>query len=129
MFGIHACDPHFACGRRKMREAKKFGKQLQAQRRAERSQEKKRNIEGIAKLRKQRKRSGFEGELDIDAELGKLDTQRRGVKPGERIRAGADGRTDRRTDGQGQTDRQTDRQTDGRTDRQTDGRPGTGAGK
>jgi rRNA-processing protein EBP2 len=59
--------------RRKQREAKKFGKQVAAERKKERAQEKKKAITSVSALRKQRERDGFSGDLDMDAELAKMD--------------------------------------------------------
>lgn len=59
--------------RKKDREAKKFSKQVAAERAKEKAQGKKAAITGISKLRKQREKSGFAGELDVDAELDRLD--------------------------------------------------------
>lgn len=59
--------------RRKQREAKKFGKQVAAERKKERAQEKKKAITSVTALRKQRKRDGFSGDVDMEAELAKLD--------------------------------------------------------
>lgn len=59
--------------RKKEREAKKFSKQVAAERKKERAQEKKAAITNISKLRKQREKTGFAGELDVDAELERLE--------------------------------------------------------
>lgn len=59
--------------RRKEREAKKFGKQVAAERKKERDQEKKKAITSVSALRKKRQKDGFAGDLDMDAELAKLD--------------------------------------------------------
>lgn len=73
--------------RRKEREAKKFGKQVAAERKKERAQEKKKNITEVAKLRKLREKSGFAGELDVDKELEKLEQRgkKRGTPTGSRF--------------------------------------------
>ena len=55
--------------RRKQREAKRSSKAVQAERLKEKAQTKKSSITMVNKLRKQRQRSGFQGELDMDAEL------------------------------------------------------------
>ncbi|KAL4419941.1 hypothetical protein ABPG75_007039 [Micractinium tetrahymenae] len=59
--------------RKQEREAKKFSKQVAAERKKERAQEKKAAISNISKLRKQREKVGFAGELDVDAELERLE--------------------------------------------------------
>ena len=64
------------CCRRKQREAKKHNKQIQAERQKEKAQAKKSSIEAVTKLRKQRQKSGFAGELDMDAELASMDRSR-----------------------------------------------------
>ncbi|PSC74922.1 putative rRNA-processing EBP2-like protein [Micractinium conductrix] len=81
--------------RKKEREAKKFSKQVAAERKKERAQDKKQAITSISKLRKQREKSGFAGELDVDAELERMEGGGRGGggrggrqqqhKPGERF--------------------------------------------
>ncbi|PNH11380.1 putative rRNA-processing protein EBP2 [Tetrabaena socialis] len=63
--------------RRKQREAKQYGKQVQAAKVKERGAEKKRQITEISKLRKQREKSGFEGELNMDDKLAEMDHKRR----------------------------------------------------
>lgn len=73
--------------RRKQREAKRFSKQVQAERKKEKSQEKKASIANISKLRKQRARDGFAGELDMDRVLGSPAGQPP-MAPGQRIRPG-----------------------------------------
>lgn len=73
--------------RRKEREAKRFARQVSAERKKERAQEKKAAITGVAALRKQRKRDGFAGELDVDTELEKLDTRKPKGVLGERFKA------------------------------------------
>jgi len=67
--------------RRKEREAKKFGKQVAAERKKERDQEKKKAITSVAALRKKRQKDGYAGDLDMDAELAKLD----GPKPFDQL--------------------------------------------
>lgn len=52
--------------RRKDRETRKYSKQVAAERRKERSQQKKKAIESVTNLRKQRAKSNFEGDLDLD---------------------------------------------------------------
>lgn len=59
--------------RRREREAKKFGKQVAAEKKKERDHEKKKAITSVSTLRKQRERSGFAGDLDMDAELARMD--------------------------------------------------------
>jgi rRNA-processing protein EBP2 len=55
--------------RRKQREAKKYGKEVQAERLKERAQQKKRDIEGVKKWRKGRSDSGFaDGEEPFEVE-------------------------------------------------------------
>eukprot|EP00891_Asterochloris_glomerata_P006027 jgi/Astpho2/6027/fgenesh1_pm.00084_%23_13_t len=74
--------------RRKQREAKRFSKEVQAERRKDKAQQRKAAITDVTKLRKQRQKSGFAGELD----LGDVLNQHRPVrKPGERILAGQKG--------------------------------------
>lgn len=70
-----------------MREGKKFGKAVQAERKKERQQEKKAAIDSISRLRKQRQKSGYAGDVDFDVELEKLDKRNR-AQPGERIPSG-----------------------------------------
>ncbi|GLC34406.1 hypothetical protein PLESTB_000731900 [Pleodorina starrii] len=62
--------------RRKQREAKQYGKQVQLAKQKERNADKKRQITEISKLRKQREKSGFEGELDMDEQLAELEQKR-----------------------------------------------------
>jgi rRNA-processing protein EBP2 len=75
--------------RRKDREAKRYGKQVAAEKKKERAQDKKRAIDGVSALRKHRAREGFAGDLDVDGELARLDEA--GKKPkgklGERFSA------------------------------------------
>jgi len=61
--------------RRREREAKKFGKQVAAEKKKERDHEKKKAITSVSALRKQRERSGFAGDLDMDAELARMDSR------------------------------------------------------
>ena len=56
--------------RRRDRESKRFSKQVQTEKRRERDMAKKKAITDVSRLRKQRERSGYQGELDLDAELG-----------------------------------------------------------
>ena len=65
----------FLC-RRKQREAKRNSKEVQAERLKEKAQAKKSSISAVSKLRKQRQKSGFQGELDMDAELAAMSKQR-----------------------------------------------------
>ena len=79
--------------RRKQREAKKYSKQVQAERLKEKAQAKKASIASISKLRKQRARDGFAGELDLDKELARSGGGGPGgpkvlMAPGQRIRPG-----------------------------------------
>ncbi|KAL3162251.1 hypothetical protein ABBQ32_009950 [Trebouxia sp. C0010 RCD-2024] len=67
--------------RQKQRENKKFSKAVQAERQKEKVQQKKANISDITKLRKQRQKQGFAGELDLDAAL---DFKRSPGKPAQR---------------------------------------------
>ncbi len=52
----HGDDPHFLY-RRKQREQKQYSKQVQTERLKQKAQDKKRQIDGISKLRKQREKS------------------------------------------------------------------------
>ena len=61
---------------RQAREAKRFSKEVSAERKRENSALKKQASEGVAKLRADRQRGGFSGELDADAALEAL--ERRG---------------------------------------------------
>ena len=45
---------------------------MQAERLKEKAQAKKSSINAVSKLRKQRQKSGFQGELDMDAELAAM---------------------------------------------------------
>ncbi|DBB00534.1 TPA: hypothetical protein ACH3X3_002233 [Trebouxia sp. C0006] len=67
--------------RQKQRETKKFSKAVQAERTKEKAQQKKANISDITRLRKQRQKSGFAGELDLDETL---DHKRPPGKPSQR---------------------------------------------
>ncbi|KAG2496308.1 hypothetical protein HYH03_005541 [Edaphochlamys debaryana] len=62
--------------RRKQREAKQYGKQVQQAKLKERQADKKRQITEVTKLRKQREKTGFAGELDMDEQLAQLDARR-----------------------------------------------------
>ena len=62
--------------RRKQREAKRNSKEVQAERLKEKAQAKKSSISAVSKLRKQRQKSGFQGELDMDAELAAMNKSR-----------------------------------------------------
>lgn len=78
--------------RRKQREQKRYAKQVQAERLKEKAQVKKAGVASITKLRKQRQRDGFAGELDMDAELagpGPGLGSKPAMAPGQRIRPGA----------------------------------------
>ncbi|KAL6761298.1 eukaryotic rRNA processing protein EBP2-domain-containing protein, partial [Haematococcus lacustris] len=72
--------------RRKQREAKQYSKQVQADKQKERNASKKRAISDVSKLRKQRVKSGFAGELDYDAEMAAMErgTDSRGSGRGGR---------------------------------------------
>ena len=74
--------------RRKQRENKQYSKQVQAEKQKERIRSKKEQINDITKLRKQRVKSGFQGELEFDKDM----KQKHKVTPdkaGQRIRQGA----------------------------------------
>ena len=58
-----------------------------AERVKEKAQAKKAGVASITKLRKQRQRDGFAGELDLDAELAGPG-RKPAMKPGQRIRPG-----------------------------------------
>ena len=88
--------------RRKARESKRFSKQVAAESRAAKAQAKKAAIGSISKLRRQRQRDGFTGELDMDAQLSAMEggggggakSGARQARPppqplGQRIRPGA----------------------------------------
>ncbi|CAK0780053.1 hypothetical protein CVIRNUC_004924 [Coccomyxa viridis] len=75
--------------RRKQRDQKRYAKQVMAERLKEKAQTKKAGVASITKLRKQRQRDGFAGELDMDAELARPGTGRKpAMAPGQRIRPG-----------------------------------------
>ena len=60
-----------------------------AERVKEKVQAKKAGVASITKLRKQRQRDGFAGELDLDAELAGPGARRKpAMTPGQRIRPG-----------------------------------------
>lgn len=60
-----------------------------AERVKEKVQAKKAGVASITKLRKQRQRDGFAGELDLDAELaGPGQGRKPAMSPGQRIRPG-----------------------------------------
>uniref|UniRef100_A0A7S0VCB2 rRNA-processing protein EBP2 n=1 Tax=Polytomella parva TaxID=51329 RepID=A0A7S0VCB2_9CHLO len=63
--------------RRKQREQKQFGKQVQLEKQKERQADKKRQIEEVSKLRKQREKSGFAGDLNMDKELENMNRGRK----------------------------------------------------
>lgn len=76
--------------RKKDRESKRFAKQVAAERKKERAADKKAAITNISKLRKQREKSGFAGELDMDKELDRMEgsggrQQQAKGRPGERF--------------------------------------------
>ena len=65
---------------------------MQAERLKEKAHAKKAGVASITKLRKQRQRDGFAGELDMDAELagpGPRLGRKPAMAPGQRIRPGA----------------------------------------
>jgi len=73
--------------RRKEREARKFSKQVAAERKKDRAQDKKAAITGVSALRKKREKEGFSGELDMDVELQRIQKGRQPkAKLGERFR-------------------------------------------
>ena len=74
--------------RRKQREAKKFGKQVAAEVRKDRAQSKKAAVDSISKLRKARAKGGYEGDLDMDAELARLDRRQSGAQAARGDRMG-----------------------------------------
>ncbi|CAL5221811.1 g4067 [Coccomyxa viridis] len=74
--------------RRKQREQKRYAKQVMAERVKEKVQAKKAGVASITKLRKQRQRDGFAGELDMDAELAGPGQRKPAMAPGQRIRPG-----------------------------------------
>lgn len=67
-----------AAQRRKSRDAKKFGKQVMAEVRKERASSKKQAVDSMTKLRKQREKSGYEGEVDVEAHLAASEGRGRG---------------------------------------------------
>jgi hypothetical protein len=71
--------------RRRDREAKKFSKEVAAERRKDKAQQKKAAISGVTAMRKQRAATGFQGELDVMAEVERMEGSGRGggrAKPG-----------------------------------------------
>jgi rRNA-processing protein EBP2 len=75
--------------RRKERESKRFAKQVSAERKKEKAQDKKSAITNVSALRKQRQKSGFAGDVDVDAELEKMERgqrQQNKSKMGERFK-------------------------------------------
>ena len=72
--------------RRKERENRKYSKQVAAERRKERSQQKKQAIDSVTSMRKQRAKSNFEGEFDLD-QVGLGDAKLNGKRLGERFSA------------------------------------------
>ena len=74
--------------RRKDRETRKYSKQVAAERRKERSQQKKQAIDSVTNLRKQRAKSNFQGDLDLDqVGLGDAKGRGKGKRLGERFSA------------------------------------------
>ncbi|MCO5563021.1 hypothetical protein L7F22_016657 [Adiantum nelumboides] len=73
--------------RRKARDAKRFSKEVQAQKLKQRAQEKKQNIDSVKKWRKMRQDSGFSGgdgdesHLDFDDDSGAQGLKKRKFKP------------------------------------------------
>lgn len=72
--------------RRKERENRKYSKLVAAERRKERSQQKKQAIDSVTSMRKQRAKSNFEGEFDLD-QVGLGDAKLKGKRLGERFSA------------------------------------------
>jgi rRNA-processing protein EBP2 len=66
--------PDAADERRKARTAKQYSKEVAAERRKDKVAAKKAASSGVAKLRADRKRSGYAGHLDADAALQALET-------------------------------------------------------
>jgi rRNA-processing protein EBP2 len=60
--------------RRKARSSKQYAKEVAAERRKEKTAAKKAAVAGVAKLRADRKRSGYAGHLDADAALRALES-------------------------------------------------------
>uniref|UniRef100_A0A7R9Z5E7 Uncharacterized protein n=1 Tax=Chlamydomonas euryale TaxID=1486919 RepID=A0A7R9Z5E7_9CHLO len=78
--------------RRKQREQKQFSKQVQAEKLKQKQQDKKKQISDISKMRKQRDKSGYEGEADFDAVINQGAAASRGKgKMQDRNRPGASG--------------------------------------
>ena len=77
-----------ACAnRRKQRDSKKYAKQVMAEKKKEKAQTRKAAVADVSKLRRQRARQGYAGELDMDKELAAM--ARKPFAPGERFRPGA----------------------------------------
>uniref|UniRef100_A0A7S0RRS0 rRNA-processing protein EBP2 n=1 Tax=Chlamydomonas leiostraca TaxID=1034604 RepID=A0A7S0RRS0_9CHLO len=74
--------------RRKARESKQRAKQVQAEKVKERNANKKRQIDEISKLRKQREKSGYAGNVDFDAEIKNIE---RGGRAGQASAGGRGG--------------------------------------
>jgi rRNA-processing protein EBP2 len=72
--------------RRKDRESRKYSKQVAAERRKERSQQKKQAIDSVTNLRKQRAKNNFEGDLDL-GEVGLGESKFKGKRLGDRFSA------------------------------------------
>ncbi|KAK9803694.1 hypothetical protein WJX73_001841 [Symbiochloris irregularis] len=76
--------------RRKQRDGKKFQKAVHAERIKEKAQSKKRDIENVSRMRRNRARSGYQGDFDVDAALAEdnaFDRQSKpAMRPGDRIR-------------------------------------------
>ncbi len=81
-----ACAPARA-RRRKQRDSKKFSKQVMAEKKKEKAQSRKAAVADVSRLRRQRARQGYAGELDVDKELAAM--ARPSHAPGQRFRPGA----------------------------------------
>ncbi len=73
--------------RRKQRDSKKFSKQVMAEKKKEKAQSRKAAVADVSRLRRQRARQGYAGELDVDKELAAM--ARAPHAPGQRFRPGA----------------------------------------
>ena len=62
---------------------------MAAEKKKERAQSRKTAVADVAKLRRQRARQGYAGELDVDKELAAM--ARKAPMPGERFRPGDHG--------------------------------------
>eukprot|EP01024_Parvocaulis_polyphysoides_P074820 TRINITY_DN96518_c0_g1_i1.p1 TRINITY_DN96518_c0_g1~~TRINITY_DN96518_c0_g1_i1.p1 ORF type:complete len:306 (-),score=60.92 TRINITY_DN96518_c0_g1_i1:335-1225(-) len=61
--------------KRKAREAKKFARMVSAEKKQERAKERKIAFESVKQLRKQRAKSGYEGDLDFEVEMAKMESE------------------------------------------------------